>query len=315
MLPQVDITRLPVAPSLHWLEAFALHLWNTPSQKRRSRATASVDAYLRDVRLMAEWFKARYGVEFTPDQLNQVNLKEYFQGLENEAKPATYNRRLASVRMLIAWARGVDLLEEDPAAWIPFMDAVRQSPRDVNGEELKQLEEAAEAGERSLLGMRDSLIFFLMSDAGLRISEVVELKLSDLHLEDGYIHVLGKGRKHREPKIGTRLVKKVRAWLENGPVSISGTLITDEHGHAIERGQAWRRFVLIAEKAGVKTTPHAMRHTYVMRLIESFMKGDPARFGAAIKTVCQQTGDKPEVILAYYTNPRESDIRAAVEAM
>lgn len=318
---QIDLTALPVAPSLHWLEAFGLYLHNTPSQKRRQRSRLSLDAYVRDVRLMADWFEKRYGVAFSPEQLNQVNLKEYFSMLEQASKPATYNRRLASVRMLINWGRdgrehhGAPLLDDDPAAWIAFQDAVRKSPRDVGLDERIQLETAAEAGEGSLLGMRDSLIFFLMDDAGLRINEVVTLKVSDLYLDDGYIHVMGKGKKHRDVKIGQRLAMKIRSWLDRGPVSISGTLITDEHGHSIRREQAWNRFVIIRERAGVKTTPHAMRHTYVLRYMDAYMKGDPWKLPAAIDAVCQQTGDRPEVILAYYTRARESDMRAAAEAM
>lgn len=311
----VDLNTIRVAPSLHWLEAFALHLSKTPSQKRRQRSPLSMSAYVSDVRLMADWFKNRYEVEFTPDQLNQVNVEEYFSSLANTAKPATYNRRLASVRMLIHWAQSVELLDHDPAAWVPFVDAVRKSPRDVAQDERLQLEAAAEANECTLIGLRDSLIFFLMNDAGLRINEVVTLQLSDLHLEDGYIHVVGKGKKHRDPKIGSRLVTKIRVWLDRKPDSIEGTLITDERGFAIERGSAWRRFVLIAEQAGVRCTPHAMRHTYVLRYMDAYMKGDPWKMPAAIDAVCQQTGDRPEVILAYYTRARESDMRAAAEVM
>lgn len=311
----VDLNSVRVAPSIHWLEAFALHLRNTPSQKRRQRSSLSLSAYISDVRLMAQWFTVRYGVEFTPDQMNQVNVEEYFAVLANTSKPSTYSRRLASVHMLINWAQSVDLLDDDPAAWVPFMDAVRKSPRDVAQDDRIQLEAAAEAGESTQIGLRDSLIFFLMNDAGLRINEVVTLKLSDLHLEAGYIHVLGKGSKHREPKIGSRLVTKIRAWLDRKPDSVEGTLITDERGFAIERGSAWRRFVMIAEQAGVRCTPHAMRHTYVLRYMDAYMKGDPWKMPAAIDAVCQQTGDRPEVILAYYTRARESDMRAAAEVM
>ena len=99
------------------------------------------------------------------------------------------------------------------------------------------------------------------------------------------------------------------------PVSVEGTLITDEQGSSIGREQAWRRFVTIAETAGVNTTPHAMRHTYVLRYMDAYMGGDKGKLPAAIDAVCQQTGDKPEVILAYYTRARESDMRAAAEAM
>lgn len=328
MLQQIDLTQLPIAPSMHWLEAFGAWLNNTPSQKRRARSHLTRDAYLSDVRLIAQaltqppsasplspkYDEPEFG-GIPLDFLNDADLRAYFQKLERESKPATYNRKLASVRMLISWARSESLIDEDPAAWIPFMDATRKSPRDVAEEDRSKLEAAAEAAEGSLIGLRDSVIFFLMNDAGLRINESVTLRLSDLHLEDGEIQLWGKGKKYRVIKIGSRLANKVRTWLDRKPDSIEGTLITDERGFAIERGQAWRRFVLIAEKAGVRATPHAMRHTYVLRYMDAYMKADPWKLPAAIDAVCQQSGDRPEVILAYYTRARESDMRAAAEAM
>lgn len=312
---QTDFSNWTVAPSLHWMEAFGSWLRATPSQKRRERSQLTMDAYLSDVRLVAEHIERVSGQAFSPEFLNATDLKAYFKPIEESGKFATYNRKLASVRMLIKWALSVGLIDHDPSEWIPFIDYVRESPRDVSDQERLKLETVAEAGEDSLIGLRDSIIFFLMNDGGLRISEVTQTLLSDLHLDEGYIHVLGKGRKHRRVKIGTRLINKICTWLDRKPDSIDGTLITDEAGLSIGRGQAWRRFKLIAEQAGVNASPHWMRHTYVMRYMAALMRGDPNRWGAALKAVCQQTGDTPEVILAYYTGARESDMRAAAEAM
>ena len=300
-----------VAPHIHWFEAFGCWLKSTPSQKRRERSELTQEAYLNDVRLLAQYF----GNNWAPDLMNDADLRAYFQKLEGESKPATYNRKLASVRMLINWAREHGLMSDDPAAWIPYVDATRKSPRDVGEEERLKLEAASEAGESSLIGLRDSVIFFLMLKAGLRINEVVTLQLSQVHLDDCQIELVGKGKKHRVIKIGSRLVRKIQTWLDRKPVSLEGTLITDESGFAIGREQAWRRFVAIAERAGVRVTPHAMRHTFVLCYMDAYMKGDPWKLPAAIDAVCQQTGDRPEVILAYYTRARESDMRAAAEAM
>lgn len=310
MLQTTDLN-WQVTPTIHWLEAFGFWLKSTPSQKRRERSYLTTEAYLTDVRLLAQHFGNNWG----PDLLNDADLQAYFQKLERENKPATYNRKLASVRMLITWARQEGLIDHDPAAWIPFMDATRKSPRDLSEEERLKLEAVVEAGEGTLLGLRDSIFFFLMDDAGLRISEAVNLRMCDVHLDDGQIELVGKGKKHRVIKIGSRLENKIRMWLDRKPDSIEGTLITDERGSAIGREQAWKRFVAIAELAGVKVTPHAMRHTYVLRYMDAYMKGDPWKLPAAIDAVCQQTGDRPEVILAYYTRARESDMRAAAEAM
>ena len=312
-MQKINLDQLPVASQLDWHIEFGLWLRQSPTQKRMERSQLSVSAYESDIKQMGQWFVDRYQVEFAPDQMNSANLQEYFEALD--VAPATYNRRLASVRMLVKWCRLMGVLDYDPAEWIPAQDAVRESPRDIEETDRLLMEMAAEDGEGSLLGLRDSVMFFLMNSAGLRISEVIGLMLSDLHLDEGFIHVFGKGKKHRKVKVGGRLLEKIRLWLDRKPDSIEGTLITSENGLAIERGQAWRRFVAIAEAAGVDATPHDMRHTYILRFMDAIMAGDPSKLPAAIDAVCQQTGDRPEVILKYYTRARESDVRAVAEVM
>lgn len=316
MLRQINLDQLPVASQLDWRVEFGLWLRNTPSQKKRKRDQDTLEAYERDVKLMAGWFESRYAVAFDPSHMNEVNLQEYFRQFENA--PATHKRKLASIRLLIKWSILNGVLETDPSGWIAFVDAAEQAPRDLLPEEQAALEAAADRleAEGTLLGLRDSLIFHLMLDVGLRISEVVELKLSDLaELENGKIHVFGKGAKHRNPHVRSTLVARIRLWLDRMPVSVEGTLITTETGLPIERGQAWRRFVLLAEMAGVKVTPHSCRHQFVMNYMAAYMKGDPMRFPAALKAASQETGDNEAVLLKYYTGPRESDMRATVEAM
>lgn len=310
----IDITTLPVAHKLDWRIEFGLWLRNTPSQKNKHRALLSLDAYERDLNLMAAWFEAKYGVPFEPCHMNEENLGEYFAQFKRQ--PATHKRKRASLKLFIRWALNAGVIDYDPSVWISVIDVVEDAPRDLTDDERKQLEAVAEAGESSLLGLRGSIIFFLMNDGGLRISEVIGLLESDLHLDEGYIDVLGKGEKPRKVRIASRLIGKIRLWLERKPVSVEGTLITDERGLAICRQQAWARFVLLRELAGVmNATPHSMRHTYVIRYMDAFMKGDSSRWGAALKAVCKQTGDDVKTIIKYYTSPRDSDMRAAAEAM
>lgn len=316
MLP-VDLTTLPVATSLHWLEAFGLWLKRTPSQKRRERDQKSLDAYLRDVRLMGAWYAQRYGVAFEPGQMNRANLGEYFEQFDNA--PRTKKRKRASVCLLIKWGNESGVVEGNPAEWIAVDEVVEEAPRDLLPAEEDAFRSAAESLERDggLLGLRDSLLVHLMLDAGLRISEAVELKLTDLaQLDRGRIHVLGKGRKHRHPHISSSLADRIRIWLDHKPASLQGTLLTDEQGLAIDRISAWKRFVILREQAGLQhVTPHFCRHQFVMNYIAGYMRGDPLRFPAALKAAAQETGDNVEVLLNHYTGPRESDMRAAVEAI
>jgi site-specific recombinase XerD len=296
-----------------WQADFEAWLLGTPTRKQKQRSALTIEAYLRDVKLFAEWSQKVNGMAFEPEYLNKTDLTSYFKGLESS--PATHNRKLASLRILITWARETGQLDYDPAAWIPAIDATRESPRDVEDADWKKLEAAAQSQAHSLIGLRDLLIFRLLGSAGLRIHEVVGLQLDDLHLADGYIHILGKGQKHRKVRVGGKLVQVILDWQAKMPVSLDGTLVTDLKGNAIDRISAWRRFEMIAAAAGVKTTPHAMRHTYIYRFMDKLMAGDKGKLPAAIDAVCQQTGDRPEVILAYYTRARESEMRAVAEEM
>lgn len=311
-----DLNTIQVESQLDWRVEFGLWLRNTPSQRRRQRDVKSLEAYERDVRLMAQWYQARYEVEFEPGQMNTVNLREYF--VQFEKSPRTHKRKLASARLLIKYALSVGLLDSDPSEWIPFVEVVEEAPRDLLPDEECRLRAVAVARESdgSLLGLRDSLLFHLWLDAGLRISESVNLQLSDLEkLEKGKIHVFGKGRKNRNPHVNSKLASRIRLWLERMPVSVEGTLITDERGLAIDRHTAWDRFKSMTSAADVVATPHTMRHQFVMNYIGAYMQGNPLRFGAALKAAAQETGDNVEVLLNHYTGPRESDMRAAVEAM
>jgi hypothetical protein len=83
MQTQSDLSTWKIAPSLHWMEAFAAWLHSTPSQKNRKRDIKTLEAYLSDVRQMSNWYQSRYGVEFDPSQMNSANAQEFVQQFEN----------------------------------------------------------------------------------------------------------------------------------------------------------------------------------------------------------------------------------------
>lgn len=315
-----DLNQWRVAPQLRWDEAFALWLKQTPTQRNCERAENTLSGYLGDVRVFGKWFKQEHQCDFSPELLNATDLKAYFGLLEEDGKANTYNRKLVSIKMLIKWAQCEGILDSDPSEWIPQMNATPETPRDIPDDDRLALERVADSGahlgeENEFYRLRDSLIFWLMGNAGLRIHETVGLKLSDLHLEQGYIHVLGKGKKHRTIKVKAgKLVEVIRAWMAIMPKSLDGMLLTDINGGAITRCTAWRRFGLIAETAGVQATPHMMRHTFINRILDECER-QGMRWQAALKFACLQTGDTPEVILAYYTNPRESEMFAIMERL
>lgn len=305
---QIDITQLPVAPTLHWSEEFGAWLHET------GRMPLTISAYLQDMQHYFRYF----------GELNAVNVKSYFamQDVDNTVKPSSRNRRLASMRVFVQWSVEAGLMDADPTVGVKRVD-VELSPRDRTVDEMSALDEVALAGSHlkcqteahSMLGLRDELIWNLFKDAGLRISEIAGLQISDVDMSANVIHVLGKGGKKADVIIPQRLVDVIASWLDRKPVSVSGHLVTDWNGHGIGRGQIWRRLKLMGEKADVKDLkPHDVRHTFVYATIDKALRQAidlPVALDVARK---QSRHSDVRTTMKFYLHARESQVRAVAEA-
>lgn len=297
-----------VAPA-HWREEFASWL------REGGRSVNTISAYLQDLAHFERYFS----------EVSAQNVRTYFrmQDVDNTVKPASRNRRLASLRVFVKWAVEAGYLEADPTIGVKRVE-VELSPRDRTRGEMSSLEAVAavhghlrcETEAHAQLGYRDAVIWSLMEMAGLRVSEVADLKVSDVDLDGKVIHVLGKGGKKADVQIPQALVDVIASWLTRKPVSKKGHLVTDWNGYGLSRGQVWRRLKLMGEKAGVEDIrPHDVRHTFVYRTIDTAVSQGmaiPVAFDAARKQA--RHGDV-RTTQKFYLHARASDVRAVVEAM
>jgi len=308
MFPQTDLNSWKVAPTLHWSEEFGAWLHET------GRMPNTISAYLQDMRHYFRYF----------NELSAANVKAYFamQDVDNQVKPSSRNRRLASMRVFVQWAVEAGFMDVDPTVGVWRVE-VELSPRDRTVDEMCALDQVVtdqshlrcKTEAHSLLGLRDELIWNLFKDAGLRIAEVAGLKISDVDLDEMKIHVLGKGGKKADVLIPQRLVDVIVSWLARGPVSVEGHLVTDWNGHGISSGQIRRRVQLMGERAGVKNLkPHDLRHTYVYQTIDKAVRQGidlPVALDVARK---QSRHSDVRTTMQFYLHARESQVRAVVEA-
>ena len=304
----IDITTLPVAPSLHWSEAFGAWLHET------GRMPNTISAYLQDMHHYFRYF----------GELNAQNVKAYFamQDVDNTVKASSRNRRLASIRVFVKWSVEAGLMDADPTVGVKRVD-VELSPRDRTADEMSALEEVAAAGSHlmcqteahSVLGLRDELMWNLFKDAGLRISEIAELRIGDVDMEANVIHVLGKGGKKADVIIPQRLVDVIASWIKLMPISVDGNLVTDWNGHGIGRGQIWRRMKILGAKAGVKDLkPHDLRHTFVYATIDKALhQGIDLPVAMDVARKQSRHGDV-RTTMKFYLHARVSQVRAVAEA-
>ena len=309
MLQQIDLTALPVAPTLHWSEAFASWLHET------GRMPNTINAYLQDVHHYFRYF----------GELNAVNVRTYFamQDVDNTIKPTSRNRRLASLRVFVRWSVEAGFMDADPTVGVKRVE-VELSPRDRTPGEMSALRSVAQDGSHlkchtenhALLGLRDHLIWNLFEQTGMRIHEIARLQISDVDAHEMIIHVLGKGGKKAPVKMSQRLWDVIASWLDRMPVSVEGHLVTNWNGHGLTTGQIRKRIQMLGEREGVRDlNPHDLRHTRAYNLLDQFRTQgvpDPIALDGVRKEL--RHGDT-RTTQKFYLRVRDSQVRAAVEAM
>lgn len=314
---QINLSTLPIARDLAWQNDFTFWL------RENGRVEITISAYLQDVRHFSEFFHQENASSFSPDQLNATDVKSYFRWQDGEKSiaPASRNRRLASLRVLVHWAVEAGLLEYDPTISIK-RQPVEPSPRDRSEIEMKKLNAVISSGahlkfgsdKQLWLGLRDRAIWILFNSAGLRISEVIGLEVNDLDFSANEINVLGKGAKKAVVRMNPDAMIEIAEWLKMRGVT-SNAVITDCHGKRITRGQAWRRVKMIGAAAGVgDLKPHDLRHTFAFAVSDALKKqGLPDT--AITNGVRKQLRHADEKTTRLYFGVRDSQIRAAMEVM
>lgn len=318
MLPQVDITQLEVAPTLHWREGFAA--WLYENGKRPN----TISAYAQDVRHFGQFFLGENGQEFEPRLLNAMDVKKYFrwQDEAQDVAATSRNRRLASLKVLVAWAVEAGILEYDPTVAVK-RQKVESLPRDRSNDEMSRLEAVVNAGSHipcagdghAWLALRDRIIWWSFVYTGCRIHEVAGLNVSSLDFEGNKVSVVGKGGKKAEISVPSGFMSMLASWLDLRPASAGDALITGWNGERLTRGQIWRRIKMIGAAAGIADLkPHDIRHWYAYHLKERLIEQGVSEEKALDAVRRQLRHGDVKTTLGYF-RVRESQIRMAVEGM
>ena len=234
-------------------------------------AKNSLDAYRRDLRLFAGWLDVK-----RPGRgllaVGPEDLAAYFADRHPESRPSTANRRLSVFKRFYGLLLRRGQIATDPCLKMP---SARQPTRFVHTLSEDQVEALLAAPDISTpLGLRERTMLELMYASGLRVSELVALKLVEVSLNDGVLRVTGKGSKTRLVPFG----EEARRWLErylmdarglilNGQVDVA--LFVTGRGGPMTRQMFWILVKKHASKAGVigPLSPHTLRHAFATHLL------------------------------------------------
>ena len=236
----------------------------------RGLARNSLLAYGRDLAKFGRYLEAK-GRQ--PRQLRHGEIQEFARRLSREGlSPKSIARALNSVRMFYRYLLLEKVVSEDPTAGVRAPRTWKTLPRFLTLEEVDRLLAAPDAAQP--LGARDAAMVELLYATGLRVSELVSLRLRDLNLESGYLRCLGKGSKERVVPLGRKAAERLRAYLDRArPGLLDGAahpaLFVNSRGGSITRQGFWKILKKYGRAVGIrgKLSPHVLRHSFATHLL------------------------------------------------
>jgi integrase/recombinase XerD len=258
---------LPASPAdLAEIDRFCDALW-----LEDGLAKATLDSYRSDLTQLAAWLRS----EATENLLDvrETTLATFIAHLSRQTRATSQSRYLSTLRRFYRWQIGRGRLVSDPT--LKLLNPARPSrlPKVMSEKQVEALLAAPDLD--SPLGLRDRAMLETLYATGLRVSELVSLKLHEISFNDNVLRVMGKGSKERLVPLGEvaidwlgRYLNEARAGILKG--QLSDALFITARGGAMTRQAFWqliKRYAIIAEIAPEKLSPHVLRHAFATHLL------------------------------------------------
>jgi len=231
----------------------------------------------------------------TPEEredLNTVHRRRMttflMEGRKQGLKPATVARRLVTLKMFFRFLAAEGLIRKDLSESLDSPKLWRHLPEILSPAEVDRLLKAPD--RKTDKGLRDRAMLELMYACGLRVSELVDLRLDHLHFDDGYIRVMGKGRKERLVPVARASIRIVRDYLDRVRPRLAAdlpeagrTVFLSVNGRPLTRARLWQLVRELATEANLPhgVHPHSLRHSFASHLLSA---------GAPLRTIQEMLG-------------------------
>lgn len=289
--------------------------------KLRYRDT-TVSTYLREIHMFIEWWGVLYDKTYSPTEVIPMDISEYKQYLMNVAKNKqgkrlsmiTVNKKIESLRNYFHYLTDeLKILNQNPIYHLKTQrihSATMSEPRWLDRNEknrfMRVIDDISE--KKPNQSLRNRAICYLMLKAGLRISEVICLRLDDIELNRGILTVQdGKGGKMRRVTINKDVIKALQEWLDVRGEQGTDVVFISQKRTPITRQGIGDFFKKIKKEANIdELTPHVLRHTFCHDLIEK---------GYSINLVADMAGHQDINTTRIYTKSSEEERRKAAESL
>lgn len=278
----------------------------------RNASNLTIKAYREDLFGLLEWLESSRGHVPTPDELSPQELRGYQAALQQAGYArTTISRKLASLRSFYRFAMRNGLATSNPAKPLRNPRRHRKLPHVLTSDEVGRLL-IAPPGD-SVAGLRDRAILETIYSAGLRVSELVNLRDQDVDRDQQILRVRGKGRKERLSPLGSFALRAVDRYVarrtragEVEAMKRQGPLFVNRFGRILTTrsvGRMLDKYIAAAE-LDTRTSPHTLRHSFATHLLDR---------GADIRSVQELLGHKNLTTTQIYTHVSAANLRKIYE--
>jgi integrase/recombinase XerD len=234
-------------------------------------AKATLDSYRSDLGRLAGWL-AEHGHEALLD-IRETTLTAFIAHLARQTRASSQARYLSTLRRFYRWQVGRGRLVSDPTLKLANPSLPSRLPKVMSEKQVESLLDAPDLD--TPLGLRDRAMLETLYATGLRVSELVNLKLHEVGLADGVLRALGKGSKERLVPLGQLAIEWITRYLHEARPDIlhsqqSDALFVTTRGGAMTRQAFWqliKRYALVAGIDPAKLSPHVLRHAFATHLL------------------------------------------------
>ena len=289
-----------------------IQAYKTYIRLEKNLSDNSVEAYIRDITVFENFVLRMYDVP--PTAVEEYMIERYLVHLlEKRHKKSSQARELSGIKSFFNYLLLTDKIESSPAEFISAPKSSRTLPDILSIEEVERIISSIDTSTDK--GLRDRAMLELMYSCGLRVTELISLKLSDLFFGEGYIRVLGKGNKQRLVPIGRVAQEYVMRYLDvrkeensSSKTKTKGeqTLFLSNRRTGLTRVMVFNIIRQATELAGItkNVSPHTFRHSFATHLLAG---------GANIRQVQDMLGHENITTTEIYTHLDPDHLRDTIE--
>jgi integrase/recombinase XerD len=275
-------------------------------QLEKSLSENSVEAYLHDIDKLTQFLSFNDPVS-TPENVRPDHLEKFLQWInELGMTPSSQSRIISGLRNFYKYCLQEQISKTDPTALLETPKLAKHLPDVLTYEEIEAISNSIDVSTKE--GARNKAIIETLYSCGLRVSELVNLRLSCLYFDVGYIRVIGKGDKERLVPVGAPAIKYINIYRQNIRVHLPVIPGNDDVVFLNRRGKKLTRvmiFMIIkdaAKKAGISKniSPHTFRHSFATHLVEG---------GADLRAVQEMLGHESITTTEIYTHLNREYLR------